>query len=104
MDQKRLQDPQHIIEHTKRPVLAEFYTDACVPCHELKPVLDQIEREYTGMLKVVRIDAEQYQNLVLKYNVGSVPFLILFEDGKIESEYADFIPYKPLKQMLDKHL
>lgn len=104
MNQKTAKDPQHIIEHTKRPVLAEFYTDFCVPCHELKPVLDQIEREYTGMLKVLRIDAEQYQNLVLKYNVGSVPFLILFKDGKIEMEYADFIPYKPLKQMLDKHL
>lgn len=104
MEKKSLTDPQHVIEHTRRPVLAEFYTDSCVPCHELKPVLDQIEREYTGMLKVIRIDAEKYQNLVLKYNVGSVPFLILFKDGKILFEYADFLPYKSLKQMIDRHL
>lgn len=104
MQENNLHDPSHIIEHTRRPVLAEFYTESCVPCHELKPVLDQVEREYTGVLKVIRIDAEKYQNLVLKYNVGSVPFLILFKEGKVAFEYADFIPYGPLKQMLDKHL
>lgn len=63
------------------PVLADFYSDSCVPCKRLSPVLADIEEQYADSLKVVKININFDTELAEKYEVLSAPTLILFKNG-----------------------
>ena len=63
------------------PVLADFYSDSCVPCKRLSPVLAEIEEELTDSLRVVKININFDIALAEKYEVLSATTLILFKNG-----------------------
>lgn len=63
------------------PVLADFYSDSCVPCKRLSPVLAEIEEELTDSLRVVKININFDIALAEKYEVLSAPTLVLFKNG-----------------------
>lgn len=64
------------------PVLADFYSDSCVPCKRLSPVLSKLETEYEGRLKIVKINSNFEQELVDKYDIQAAPTLVFFKNGK----------------------
>ncbi len=63
-------------------VLADFYSDSCVPCKRMSPVLAEIEEEFEGNIKLVKININFDAELAEKYEVQSVPTLIFFKDGE----------------------
>jgi len=63
------------------PVLADFYSDSCIPCKRLSPILTQLENEYAGKVKIVKVNVNFEEDLVQKYEVQSAPTLILFSNG-----------------------
>lgn len=63
-------------------VLADFYSDSCVPCKRLSPVLAEIEEQYADTLKVAKININFDAELVEKYEIQAAPTLIFFKDGK----------------------
>ena len=62
-------------------VLADFYSDSCVPCKMLSPVLSQLESEYNGKLKIVKINVNFDAELAEQYDVTAAPTLIVFRNG-----------------------
>ena len=64
------------------PVLADFYSDSCIPCKRMSPILAQLESEYAGKLKIVKINTNFEKDLTEKYGVLAAPTLILFKDGE----------------------
>lgn len=62
--------------------LLEMYTDSCGYCKQLNPVLDEIAKEYKGVIKVVKVNAEQERKLAMGFMLRGVPTLILFNDGR----------------------
>ena len=64
------------------PVLTEFYSDSCVPCKMLSPVLSQLETELAGKLDIYKVNAPREPELAEKYDVQASPTLIFFKDGK----------------------
>ncbi|MGN0674446.1 MAG: thioredoxin [Oscillospiraceae bacterium] len=64
-----------------RTVIADFYSDSCVPCKRLSPVLAEIEEEYSEKIKLVKININFDTELAEKYEVQSVPTLIFFKNG-----------------------
>lgn len=62
-------------------VLADFYSDSCVPCKRMSPVLAEIEEEYGGKVKLVKININFDADLAEKYDVQSVPTLVYYKDG-----------------------
>ena len=64
------------------PVLADFYSDSCIPCKRMSPILSQLESEYAGKLKIVKININFEKDLTEKYGVLAAPTLILFKDGE----------------------
>ena len=61
-------------------VLADFYSDSCVPCKRMSPLLAEIEEEHSDV-KLVKVNINFDSNLAEAYAVQSVPTLILFKDG-----------------------
>ncbi|MBR6045649.1 MAG: thioredoxin fold domain-containing protein [Ruminococcus sp.] len=66
---------------SKIPVLVDFYSDSCIPCKRLSPVLSQLESEYAGRLGIVKVNVNFESELVSKYEVLAAPTLVLFKDG-----------------------
>ena len=64
------------------PVLADFYSDSCIPCKRMSPILSQLESEYEGRLKIVKINTNFEKELTEKYEVLAAPTLILFNNGQ----------------------
>ena len=64
------------------PVLVDFYSDTCVPCKMLSPVLSQLETELAGKLLICKVNVGYEQELVDKYDVQAAPTLIFFKDGE----------------------
>ena len=65
----------------KLPVLAEFYSDSCIPCKQLSPILGGIEDDYEDQLKVVKINVNFDADLAQKYEVAASPTILIFKDG-----------------------
>ena len=66
---------------TNKVVLIDFWASWCAPCRMMAPVLNEVSNELTGNSHVGKIDIQQYQLLAKKFNVRSIPTLILFKNG-----------------------
>ncbi|MFP6686646.1 MAG: thioredoxin [Polyangiaceae bacterium] len=64
------------------PVLVDFHATWCGPCKVLGPIVDQLADDFTGKLKVAKIDIDQAPNVASKYGVRSVPTVMVFDGGE----------------------
>jgi thioredoxin 1 len=68
---------------TKLPRLLELGSDSCIPCKEMKPIIDGLEVEYAGLMKVVFVDIWENESIGEKYGIDKIPTQIFFDaDGK----------------------
>ncbi len=68
--------------------LVDFWAEWCMPCKMMVPVLNGLAEEVNGDTTIGKINIEQYQSVATKYNVRSIPTLILFKDGKEHKRYV----------------
>ena len=68
---------------SKEIVLVDFFATWCGPCQMLTPVIESIALEFKDKVKIIKIDVDQSQDIATKYNVASIPTVILFKEGKI---------------------
>ena len=66
---------------SETPVIVDFWAEWCGPCHAVSPVLDKIAEERAGELKLVKINVDEEQELMIRYGVQSIPMIFLFKDG-----------------------
>ena len=73
-----------VVKSAERPVLVDFTADWCGPCQQIAPILEAIATEQADRLQVVKIDVDANPQTTLRYEVMSMPTLILFKDGEPE--------------------
>lgn len=66
---------------SEKPVLIDFYADWCGPCRMMSPVIDDIAKELEGTVKVGKVNVDNNQELAIKYDVMSIPTIMVFEKG-----------------------
>ena len=87
----KLQDFDEKVLNNSLPVLVDFYSDSCVPCKRLAPVLGTVEDAKAGELAVFKVNINFDADAAEKYNVSAAPTLILFKDGVEKARYTGVI-------------
>jgi len=70
------------IINSSTPVLVDFYADWCAPCKMMAPILHQVSREMEGKVKVIKVNVDKNEDAARKYQIRSIPTMILFKNGK----------------------
>lgn len=67
--------------HDIRPVVVDFHAQWCSPCKMQSPILKEVANELGDRIKVIKIDVDQNSEIASRYNIQSVPTLIMFKNG-----------------------
>ncbi len=75
------------VEEQTLPVLVDFWAPWCGPCLMMAPVLEELEKEWQGKIKVGKVNVDENSGLASRYGVMSIPTLVLFKNGKALKEW-----------------
>jgi thioredoxin 1 len=89
---------------SKTPAIIDFYADWCGPCRMMAPVFEELSSEFEGKLNFFKIDTQNENELAEKFEVMSIPTLILLDNGKEVGRLSGYVPKDRLKEILDNTL
>ena len=81
-------------EVLRSPILTilDLWAEWCIPCKRLAPILDEIAAQYTGRIKVAKLDVDTNPTTPGKFGVSSIPTLLVFKEGKLVETLVGFMP------------
>ncbi len=85
-------------------VLVYFSANWCNVCGKFKPVISQIEEDYAGKVKVLRIDTERDKEVAEEYEVNTLPLLMLYKNGKLVWTNSGIIELSAISREIDCYL
>ncbi len=102
----RLNDGEFDTEVLKSsvPVVVDFYADWCGPCHAIAPTIEALSNEFAGKIKFVKVNVDTNQEVASRYEIMSIPTIMLFEKGKIEDSIVGAYPASVYKQHIERAL
>ncbi len=86
------------------PVLVDFWAPWCGPCRMVAPTLEKLATEYSGRLKVAKLNVDQNQGLAARYGAHSIPLLVLFKGGKPVNQLIGAHPEPNIRRLIEQAL
>jgi len=86
------------------PVLVDFWAPWCGPCRAVAPTVDAIAQEFSGKLKVVKLNTDESNEVAIKYNVISIPTIMVFKGGEVVERVMGNRPKADLVNLVSRHL
>jgi len=84
-------------------VLVDFYADWCGPCKMMAPIIDELAKEYEGIIKIGKLNVDDNPDTAKQYRVMSIPTIIIFKNGEAVDTLVGVVAKNALKEKLDTH-
>lgn len=84
------------------PVIVDFYADWCVPCKMMAPVLDMVDKEKAGKVKIVKINTDENPEITTKNRVMSIPTLLFVNKGEVKARVEGAVTKSVVDSKLEK--
>jgi thioredoxin 1 len=86
------------------PVLVDYWAEWCGPCKMIAPVLEEIAKEYSGKVKVAKLNIDENPGTPPKYGIRGIPTLMLFKGGSVEATKVGAVSKSQLAAFIDGNL
>lgn len=91
-----------VLNHNDIPVLVDCWADWCGPCKSFAPIFEQAAKELEPKIRLAKLNTEKQQQIAGRWQIRSIPTLILFKRGKEVDRLSGAVPLKQLKQWLSQ--
>lgn len=92
------------ISTASKPVLVDFWAIWCPPCRVMKPIVEELARDYAGRAYFAKVNVDENQRLALRYRVLSIPCFLLFKGGRLVERIVGAVGRRSLEATLLKAL
>ncbi len=89
---------------SETPVLVDYWAEWCGPCKMIAPILDEIVGEYSGKLKVAKLNIDDNSETPPKFGIRGIPTLMIFKNGEVEATKVGALSKSQLTAFIDSNL
>jgi thioredoxin 1 len=89
---------------SKDPVLVDFWAEWCAPCRMIAPLVEALAEEYAGRVKVGKLDVDGSPEVAGRYDIRSIPTLLVFKGGQVVEQRVGAVPKAELARLVDRHV
>lgn len=93
-----------LVRSADKAVVVDFWAEWCGPCRAIAPILDEIAAEHSDRLTIAKVNADDNPELLMRYNVMSIPTLLVFSGGEVSKRMVGAKGKSQLLQELDEFL
>jgi len=93
-----------VVLKSTTPVLVDFWAEWCGPCRAVAPILEEISNEYSGKIKIVKLNTDEEGSIAMKYGISSIPTMNVFVGGEVVKSIVGAKPKPALVRDLAEFL
>lgn len=93
-----------VVESADGLAMVDFWAAWCGPCRMVAPIVEDLARKYAGKVKVAKLDVDANPRTAQRFNVRSIPSILLFKDGKLVDIVVGAVPKPYLEKKIEEHL
>ncbi len=97
-------DFERVVLKSEALAVVDFYADWCGPCRLVGPVIEGLSLDYDGKVRFVKVNTDDNQRLAAKYEVMSIPTVMIFRNGQVVDRLVGAAPAQVYRQRIDKAL
>ncbi len=93
-----------VVLNSDIPVLVDLWAPWCGPCKALTPTIDELAVEMKGKVNIVKVNVDESPQVATKYQVMSIPTLLLFKGGQVQEQIIGLVPKTKIEEKLNQYI